>query len=154
MEEIESKSSQSGDIYVPWSQHLSGQITQWYRLHFRRSYLQRYTLGDKLQQHIAVTDHSMWTGRATSCSNTVRQHVAATNCFVCTGEFLGKSLSLQWNFVAATSHKNQIRLKLCDLLRQQNSVTATKIFTKILQYTRSDLLLRKGRLTMLLQLVA
>ena len=51
MEEIESKSSQSGDIYVPWSQHLSGQITQWYRLHFRRSYLQRYTLGDKLQQH-------------------------------------------------------------------------------------------------------
>ena len=51
MEETESKSSQSGDIYVPWSQHLSGQITQWYRLHFRRSYLQRYTLGDKLQQH-------------------------------------------------------------------------------------------------------
>ena len=47
----------------------------------------------------------MWTGRATSCSNTVRQHVAATNCFLCTGEFLGKSLSLQWNFVAATSRK-------------------------------------------------
>ena len=51
MEETESKSSQSGDIYVPWSQHLSGQITQWYQLHFRRSFLQRYTLGDKLQQH-------------------------------------------------------------------------------------------------------
>ena len=31
--------------------------------------------------------------------------------------------------------KNQIRLNLCDLLRRQNSVAATKIFTKILQYT-------------------
>ena len=30
----------------------------------------------------------------------------------------------------------------CDLLRRQNSVAETKIFTKILQYTRSDLSLR------------
>ena len=56
----------------------------------------RYTLDDNLQQRVAATDHSMWwTGRATSCSNKVRRHVAATNSFVCTGEFLGKSLSLQ-----------------------------------------------------------
>ena len=31
--------------------------------------------------------------------------------------------------------KNQIRLNLCDLLRRQNSVAATKIFTKI-QYAK------------------
>ena len=36
--------------------------------------------------------------------------------------------------------KSQIRLNLCDLLRRQNSVVETKIFAKILQYTRSDLL--------------
>ena len=38
--------------------------------------------------------------------------------------------------------KNQIRQNLCDLSRRQNSVAKTKIFTKFLQYTRSDLLLR------------
>ena len=48
----------------------------------------RYTLGDKLLQQVAATDHSVCTGRETSCSNKVRRHVAATNCFVCTGEFL------------------------------------------------------------------
>ena len=32
---------------------------------------------------------------------------------------------------------NQIRRNLCDLLRRQNSVAETKIFTKIFQYTRS-----------------
>ena len=42
---------------------------------------------------------------ATSCSNTLQRHVAATNRFVCAGEFLWKSLSPQHNFVAATSHK-------------------------------------------------
>ena len=48
----------------------------------------RYTLGDKLQQHVAATDHSMCKRRATSCSNMSRRHVAATNRFVCGGEFL------------------------------------------------------------------
>ena len=33
----------------------------------------RYTLGDKLQQHVAATHHSICTGRATSCSNKVRR---------------------------------------------------------------------------------
>ena len=47
----------------------------------------------------------MCTGRATSCSNTVRRHVAATNRFECTGKFLWKSLSPQQSFVAATSQK-------------------------------------------------
>ena len=57
----------------------------------------------------------MWTGRATSCSNTVRRHIAATNRFVCTGEFLGKSLSLQRNFVAATSCKKSNQTEIVQL---------------------------------------
>ena len=50
------------------------------------------------------------TGRATSCSITLRRHVAATNRFVCT-----RILSVQQ--VA----KKPIRLNLCDLLGLQNS---------------------------------
>ena len=99
----------------------------------------RYTLGDKLLQHVAATDHSVCTGRATSCSNKVRRHVAATNRFVCTGEFLWKSLSPQQNFVAATSRKKSNQTESVRLVAATNSVAATKIFTKILQYTRSDL---------------
>ena len=33
----------------------------------------------------------------------LQQHVTGTNCFVCTGEFLWKSLSPQQNFVSARS---------------------------------------------------
>ena len=86
--------------------------------------------------------HSMCTGRATSCSNKVRWHVAATNCFVCTGEFLWKSLSPQQNFVAATRRKKSNQTESARLVVATNSVAATKIFTKILQYTRSDLSLQ------------
>ena len=81
----------------------------------------RYTLGDKLQQHVGATDHSMWTGRATSCSNTVRRHVAATNRFVYT-EVLWKSLSSQQNFVAARSRKKSNQTEFVRL------VAATKFF--------------------------
>ena len=35
--------------------------------------------------------------------------------------------------------KNQIRLNLCNLLRQQNFVAETKIFAKIVHYTRGGL---------------
>ena len=88
------------------------------------------TLGDKLQQHVAVTDHSKWTDRATSCSNTVRRHVATTNRFVCTGEFW-ENLCLRNGILSLQQvAKNQIRLNLCDLLRRQNSVAATNIFSK------------------------
>ena len=85
----------------------------------------RYTLG-------VVTDHSRCTCQATSFSNKVRRHVAATNCFLCTGNVFeniclrNRILSLQ------RVAKNQIGLNLCDLLQRQNSVAATKIFTKIL----------------------
>ena len=90
----------------------------WRYVHMHKG---RYTLGDKLQQHVAVTDHSMWTDRATSCSNTVRRHVAATNRFVCT-EVLWKSLSPQENFVAATSRKKSNQAEFVRL------VAATKFF--------------------------
>ena len=100
------------------------------------------TLGDKLQQHVAATDHSMCTGRATSCSNKVRRHVAATNS---TGEFLWKSLSPKQNFVAATSGKKSSQTEFVRL------VAATSV-----AYTRSDSrsLQRVASTYMLLQLVA
>ena len=84
----------------------------------------RYTLGDKLQQH-----------------------VAATRRFVCAGEFC-ENLCLR-NIILSLQQvaKNQIRQNLCDLLLRQNSVAETKIFTKILLYTRSDLSLRRVAVT-------
>ena len=80
---------------------------------------------------------------ATSCSHKVRRHVAATNRFVCTGEFLWKSLSPQQNFVAATSRIISNQTESVRLVAATESVAATKIFTKILQYTRSDLSLQR-----------
>ena len=103
----------------------------------------RYTLGDKLQQHVAATDHSMWTDRATSCSNTVRRHVAATNRSVCTGESLWKSLSPQRNFVAATSRKKSNQTESVRLVAATKFCCSDKHFLQILQYTRSDLSLRR-----------
>ena len=70
-----------------------------------------------------------------------RQQVAATNHFVFTGEFLQKFLSPQQNFVIASSCTESIRMNLCNILLQQNSVSETKIFAEILQYAHSDLLL-------------
>ena len=63
--------------------------------------------------------------KATNCSNTLWRHVssAAPNHFLCTRKFLWKSLTLQLNLHA--------RL-----------VATTKIFTKVLQCTRSHLSLR------------
>lgn len=75
-----------------------------------------------------------------------RQQVAVTNHFVCTGEFLQKFLSPQQNFVLASSRTETVRLNLCNILRQQNSVAETKIFAEILQYTQRDLLLWLGAL--------
>ena len=50
---------------------------------------------------------------------------------------------MQQKFVAVTCRKNQISLNLCDFLRRHNSVAKTKIFTKILWYTPSNLSLRR-----------
>ena len=97
----------------------------------------------------------------TSCSNTsqqqitpyvqVQQLVAATRwgdtsqrqIASCVLENFCENLCLRNRILSLQQvAKNQIRLNLCDLLRQQNSVAATKIFTKIVQYTRSDLALQ------------
>ena len=95
--------------------------------------------GDKLQQHVAATDHPMCTGRVTSCSNKVRRHVAATNRFVCTGEFLWKSLSPQQNFVAATSRKKSNQTESVRLVAATKFCCSDKDFHKILHYIRSGL---------------
>ena len=49
-----------------------------------------------LLQHIAVTNHSLCTVWATTCSNKLRQVVLVKNYVVYSGELLGKSLSLRW----------------------------------------------------------
>ena len=77
-----------------------------------------------------------------------RRHVAATvNRSVCMQQMLPQQVA-----------QIQSDLIFCDLLQRQNSVSETKIFTKILPYTRSDLpgrfVAATCRLTLLLQLVA
>ena len=46
-----------------------------YSCKFRKG---RYTLGHKLQQQVVARDHSVCTGPATSCSNTLRRHIASS----------------------------------------------------------------------------
>ena len=60
----------------------------------------------------------------TSCSNTLQRHVAATNLFVCAGEFLWQSLSPQHNFVTATSRKKSNQTEFVQL------VAATKLYCR------------------------
>ena len=78
------------------------------------------------------------TGPATSCSNMLRRHIAATNRSVCTGEFLWKSFSLQQNFVAATCCKKSNRTEFVRLIAATKFCCRDKDFHKFLQYTRSD----------------
>ena len=63
--------------------------------------------------------------------------------FVCTGEICENLC--RCNRILSPQQVAQIQSDLifCDLLQRQNSVAETKIFTKILQYTRSDLSLRR-----------
>ena len=91
-----------------------------------------------IQWRIQVGTH-----QAASCSNMSRRHVAATNRFVCTGEICENLC--RCNRILSPQQVAQIQSDLifCDLLQRQNSVAETKIFTKILQYTRSDLSLRR-----------
>ena len=72
----------------------------------------------------------MCTCQAASFSNIVRRHVAATNHFVCTGEFLWKSLSLQQNFVAATSCKKSNRTEFARLVAVTKFCCSNKDFHK------------------------
>ena len=48
----------------------------------------QYTLGDKLQQQVAATDHSVSVQVQQLVAATCRATVTATNRFVCTGEVL------------------------------------------------------------------
>ena len=73
-----------------------------------------------MQQQVVMTYHFVCAGQASticSCSDTLWWHVAGTNHFVCTWEFLWKSLSLH---VTITSHTNSVWF---DFLR---NVAATK----------------------------
>ena len=92
----------------------------------------RNPLGNKCQKHTMVTDHPLCTGWANSCSNISQQQIASYEL-----ENFCEDLCL---FVATQVAKNKLRLNLSDLLQWQNSVAATKSFTKIHQYTQSDLL--------------
>ena len=90
----------------------------------------RNTLGDELQQHVAETDHSLCAGRAGSCTNKLRRRIAGTSGFVCTGDFLVK------NFLSnRILSLHQVAQILSDLIFLRH-VAATKIFAKIVQYTR------------------
>ena len=96
-----------------------------------------------MQQHVKATDH-------TPCEQ-IGRLVAATwwgdmsqrQIASCVLENFCENLCLPNGILLLQQvAKNQIRLNLWDLLWRQNSVAATKIFTKILWYTRSNLSLR------------
>ena len=65
---------------------------------------------------------------ATRCGDTSQRQI--TSCVL---ENFCENLCLRNRILSLQQvAKNQIRLNLCDLLRRQNSVAATKIFTKTL----------------------
>ena len=85
-------------------------------------FLGRYTLGDKLQQHVAATDHSMWRVgllvAATRWGDTSQRQIAS-----CVQEkFWENLLSPQQNFVVATNRKKSNQTEFVRL------VAATKFF--------------------------
>ena len=121
---------------------------------FARRFKGRYTLGDKLQQQVAATDHSVCSGSATSWSNMLRRHIAATNRFVCTGEILWKSLSLQQNFVAATSRTNSVRFDFLQHVAATKFCDRDKDYHKISPVHTKRFFAETCRHDMLLQLVA
>ena len=91
----------------------------------------RNTLGDELQQQVAETDHSSCAGRASCCSNKLSlRRIAWTSGFVCTGDFLVKICLC--NRILSPQQVAQI---LSDLIFLRH-VAVTKIFAKIVQYTR------------------
>ena len=93
--------------------------------------------------------------RLTSCNNMSWRHIAATNRFVCTGEIFWKSLSLQWNFVAATTRINSVWFDFLQHVAATKLCCRDKDFHKKFSiYTRSDFVAATCRCYMLLQLVA
>ena len=83
------------------------------------------------------------------------RQVAATNCFVCTGEFLWKSLSLPKNLSPQQVAQIQSDLIFCDLLQRPNSqCCGDKDFHKNSPAHTKRFVAATCRLTLLLQLVA
>ena len=87
----------------------------------------------------------MCTDRATSCSNTLRRHIGGTNRFPVYWRISVKISVSETEFLSP----QQVAQVLsdvgffCDMLLRQNSFAKTKIFSDILQYTRSDFSLRR-----------
>lgn len=83
----------------------------------------------------------------------VARHVAATNCFVCTGQFLWKSFSQQQNFGAATSRTNLLGFEIVRLGAAAKFCCGDKTFhnNSPVLYTRSDLSLRRVVVTCCLE---
>ena len=88
------------------------------------------------------------------CSNTLRRHVATTNRFVCTGEFLRKSFSLQQSFVAATSRTNSVWFDFLRLVVVTKLCCGDKDFHKNCPAHTKRFAAATCRCNVLLQLVA
>ena len=84
----------------------------------------------------------------------MRGHITATNRFVCTGEFLWKSLSLQQNFVAATSRTNSVWFDFLRLVAATKFRCRDKDFPKNSPVHTKRFVVATCRLTVLLQRVA
>ena len=69
----------------------------------------------------------------------MRQHIAATNRFACTREFLWKSLLLQQNFVTATSSTDSVWFDFLRLVAATKFCWGDKDFHKTSPDTWSDL---------------
>ena len=90
----------------------------------------------------------------TSCSNLLSWwHVVATNHFVCSGEFLWKSLSLQQNFVTATCCKKSNQTEFVRLFTATKFCCRDKDFPKISPVHMKRLIAAMCRRNVLLQLV-
>ena len=89
-----------------------------------------------------------------SCSNMLRRHIAATNNFVCTGEIWWKSLSLQQNFVAATSHTNSVWFDFLQHVAATKFCCRDRDFQKNFPVHTKRFVATTCRRNMLLQLVA
>ena len=87
----------------------------------------RNNLGDKLQQQITPCVHVAQLVVGSHCSDTSQWQIPSSVC-------LGNRILLPQQVPQILYD-----LTFCDMLLRQNSVTETKIFTIILQYTQSDL---------------
>ena len=115
-----------------WSLHSDWLSARWfiYRLHnilVWRCEGRRNKLGDKLQQQITPCVHVARLVLGSHCSDTSQWQIPSSVCLC--------------NRILLPQQVPQILydLTFCDMLLRQNSVTETKIFTVILQYTQSDL---------------